>query len=298
MFASKGGYLKAIDELISDKRTNLNQTDKYGNTAVIVASRNGRLETVKHLIEKGADPNLKVTNDDTALTLAITNRHPEIVKYLLEKINNPKQKNAALIIAAKEGQVEIVNELLKIVDDPNQVNANGYPAITIAAEKGHLGVVEKLLSDKRVNPNQACQYNNITALMLASKNGHDEIVDVLIKVIDDPNKRFTYGGKTALIFAADTSSDVENKQSKVVEVLLRDPRIIVDQERDDGMTALIVASHNGNIKIVKSLLERGADPNKKDKQGFSAIDYASRYGYKECLEILKKYQRDSHKEDL
>lgn len=46
------------------------------------------------------------------------------------------------------------------------------------------------------------------------------------------------------------------------------------------------ASRDGNVKVVRSLLERGADANKKDKFGHSPLHYAASEGHTDVVRIL------------
>jgi len=47
-----------------------------------------------------------------------------------------------------------------------------------------------------------------------------------------------------------------------------------DQPNKNGITPLMVACRNGMVSMVRDLLSRGADPDRKDNNGLSAIDYA------------------------
>ena len=61
--------------------------------------------------------------------------------------------------------------------------------------------------------------------------------------------------------------------SAVIELLLA-KAIDVNMIDDDGNTPLIVASDYGHTKIVKLLLNNGADPNIENKKGWTAVDFA------------------------
>ncbi|MGA2704320.1 MAG: ankyrin repeat domain-containing protein [Isosphaeraceae bacterium] len=58
--------------------------DKFGRTALMVASSNGLLDSVNILLSNSADPNIASANQETALTFAIVWNHPLVVKSLVE----------------------------------------------------------------------------------------------------------------------------------------------------------------------------------------------------------------------
>ena len=56
-----------------------------------------------------------------------------------------------------------------------------------------------------------------------------------------------------------------------------------------GITPLMVASHYGDTKIVRKLLEHGAKRDLKDKEGRTAVDYArvaEKYRYRRASEYF------------
>lgn len=56
--------------------------DRYGRTALILASRAGDLAALKELLDKGADPNARLPHGETALSLASLYGRKEIVELL------------------------------------------------------------------------------------------------------------------------------------------------------------------------------------------------------------------------
>jgi len=53
-----------------------------------------------------------------------------------------------------------------------------------------------------------------------------------------------------------------------------------------GATALHIAARHGHAKIIKLLLERGADPCLKDSKGHTALGFSARHGYEVSMMLL------------
>ena len=60
----------------------------------------------------------------------------------------------------------------------------------------------------------------------------------------------------------------------------------VNAKSDDGLTALMHASHNGYGKVVQVLLDHGADTNAKSYDGSTALTFASQSGYEKVVQAL------------
>ena len=55
---------------------------------------------------------------------------------------------------------------------------------------------------------------------------------------------------------------------------------------DYDYTALMAAARNGHENIVKTLVENGAEVDRKDNEGMSAIILAAQYGHYEIVKFL------------
>ena len=86
LFAAKYGQLAVVKNLLKKNSTNINhQDEEYGDTALMIAARNGHESILEHLIEKGADVNLQDKKCCSALMAAAYGGHKTIVKHLIEK---------------------------------------------------------------------------------------------------------------------------------------------------------------------------------------------------------------------
>ena len=97
---TKSGDLIELKRLL-DKLDSIDAVEPWtGETALMLASRNGHLEMVEYLIANGANVNyVNVQEDTTALFNAAKNDHAAIVKILVEngasvEYLTPEQKNA------------------------------------------------------------------------------------------------------------------------------------------------------------------------------------------------------------
>ena len=86
-------------------------------------------------------------------------------------------------------------------------------------------------------------------------------------------------GSPALIWAS------YNGHIDVVKTLL-EHNAKVDIQRNDGYTALMGAGHNDHIEVVKALLERNANIDIQDDFGWTALMPASCNGHIDCVRLL------------
>jgi hypothetical protein len=67
---------------------------------------------------------------------------------------------------------------------------------------------------------------------------------------------------------------------------------IINSTNKDLDTPLILAAYHNHHNVAKLLLDHGADPFRKDGQGFSALKHARKQGNAECIALLQPYARE------
>jgi len=119
------------------------------SSALIEASLHGHLDTVRRLLDQGADINAKGNTGATALMMACWWGHADIVRLLLDRGANVNARGldgyTALMEAARYGRFEIAELLLERGAHVNSKTAMGKTARTFAKEKGHAQLEELLL---------------------------------------------------------------------------------------------------------------------------------------------------------
>jgi hypothetical protein len=184
--------------------------------------------------------------------------------------------------AAARGDVGKIREM--VFDhgcDPNMYDYDGRTALMLASSRGFRDVVSVLLS-AGADPNTEDTFGG-TALLEACKHGHDDIIDVLI----------TSGAKLGVSLTAHQEkianllcSTVHNGDLKLLRRLLQ-AGADGDAVNYDGRTALHIAAAEGNVPAVELLVaEGGADVRKRDRWGATAEEEARRVGARGCEMFL------------
>jgi ankyrin repeat protein len=83
MLAARDGKTDTVKALI-EAGADVNAKDRQGKTALVVASEKGHLDSVKILLDNGADVNAKTKDGCTALMFAENIGHREVVRILKE----------------------------------------------------------------------------------------------------------------------------------------------------------------------------------------------------------------------
>ncbi len=174
------------DELLEleIKRVDVNVKNKYGVTALIDASYQGRKEQVEWLILEGADLNAQDNQGDTALMNAAIKGHSEIVALILANGADVHAKdnagNTALIDASKyarESSSEVLSLLLEHGAEVNEKNNYGETALMNAARWGRVENAAFLIAEGAdVN---AKTKSGETAVEFAAYSLHKDVVELL-----------------------------------------------------------------------------------------------------------------------
>jgi ankyrin repeat protein len=130
-----------------------------------------------------------------------------------------------------------------------------------------------------------------TPLLVAAKNGHIEVVRLLLEKGAAVNEARTTDGLTSLITAADRG------HLEVVQLLLEKGAAVNQARSYDGTTALIVATEHGSMPIVRLLLLKGAAVNQSKNDGRTALfmgSYRDQIDLVRCAFSAEIYTRGCH----
>lgn len=183
----------------------------------------------------------------------------------------------ALMVTARRGDIALVRRLIEAGADVDRASYSGGSALMYAAAGGSERTVELLLErGAAVNARGA---NGWTALTIAAVKGHGGIVRRLLSSGADPNVPDMFQW-TPLMRAS------YEGRAEVVEILLDHHATRTAARSDRGATALHYGALQGDERIVRMLLARGADPRVADEQGRTPEELAQRAGHARVARLL------------
>uniref|UniRef100_A0A8C6V8P7 Regulatory factor X associated ankyrin containing protein n=1 Tax=Naja naja TaxID=35670 RepID=A0A8C6V8P7_NAJNA len=135
------GELNLLKENLRKGENLLNKPDERGFTPLMWASAFGEIETVRSMLEWGADPHILAKERESALSLASTGGYTGIVTLLLEKavdINTYDWNGGTpLLYAVRGNHVKCVEALLARGADLTTEADSGYTPMDLAVALGH-----------------------------------------------------------------------------------------------------------------------------------------------------------------
>lgn len=142
--AARAGSGAAVDALLAAK-AEVDKRNRWGDTALMVASLNGYAGIAKALRQKGAAVTMKGW---TPLIYAATGGHDDLVRWLLGEgsdINAPSPNGTtALMMAVRENRYSTALLLIARGADVNRRNENGASALDWAKRSDDQQLVERL----------------------------------------------------------------------------------------------------------------------------------------------------------
>jgi ankyrin repeat protein len=260
-----------------------------GHKPLRAACKFGSTETVRLLIEHGADPNPRDFAEDI-LKVAARTGNAEIILLLLE---NGAQVNAAdvgsmsvLHCACQSGHVGAVQVLLDHGADIDAQDSSWGTAICVASHRGHKEITHLLL-DRGANIYiHGGRHGNALQAACDPECGHIDR-ETVVRLLDEGADPNAMGGEYGTVLcAASRFGNIE-----LVEILLqRGANVNAAGWRRGG--ALYLAAHYGHVKILRVLLDNGADPNAFGDHYGTALSAASRFGEIEVVELLLRKGAD------
>eukprot|EP00929_Paragymnodinium_shiwhaense_P000411 TRINITY_DN100662_c0_g1_i1.p1 TRINITY_DN100662_c0_g1~~TRINITY_DN100662_c0_g1_i1.p1 ORF type:complete len:810 (-),score=111.36 TRINITY_DN100662_c0_g1_i1:320-2749(-) len=182
--AAERGHAAIVQRLVAEKafgralppQEGVKHTGRAGITGALEAAADkGHMGVVELLASGGGQTD--------ALALAAGAGHVPVVRFLLGRGESPDGTGGRkpILQATTRSQPEVVRLLVDAGADLSVPDETGRAACSLAAEAGHIPVIDSIVSAPRdrFDPDQATK-DGSTALHFASQNGHLEAVEKLV----------------------------------------------------------------------------------------------------------------------
>ncbi|CAK9266134.1 unnamed protein product [Sphagnum jensenii] len=290
---------EVVKELLKWTDTEINAQDIYGLTPLHLATRskaNNREAIVALLLDvHDIDINIKSVmsspNEEPEFRMA---RNVDSNVFLPFLPVQPLQQDGissnhihALHFAAQRGLAQIVDSFLQRPEITiNVQDDKGFTPLHLAAQQGHVGVVERLLQLK--GPSQLALVDGAasTSVHLTSESGHSKEEMLSEPAANEVNINGTNNdGNTPLHLAS------EEGHVEMVQVLLGHiSKSGFNWKNNDGDTPLHLATNSGHAEVVKLFLEQTTFKlifNGEDNNiGNTLIHHATKNGHVEVVKVL------------
>ena len=289
------------------RKTALETKTKDGShfvTPLIIAARNGHLNSVKILLKYGAYIEARgtlkiedqVTEGCTPLWAAAYAGRLNVVKLLMKRnadVDGRTSKGSTPLRAAShEGHLDVVRCLVESGADVNaRTQYKGTP-IMAACDHGHLSIVTYLIN-KGAFVNLPAKDGN-TALHYAAQRGHLETVSQLLALGASqlPNNQ----GLTPLFYACD------KRVLEIVEYLIKRPECTKEQRIDalELLGATIANNECRDTEKAFSYMKRGMEMRYEDpahpllKKKMEPVEAYQNRKESQTLEELALLEGDDH----
>ena len=289
--AAKKGNLALIQRGINDK-IDINCRDSGGRTAVYHGASEGHILVVQYLISLHSDLSIASTiTGNSPLHMAAFKRHDAVVALLLSHGADVSQANkdgsSPLHIAVYEGCDAVVAVLLINGADINQANKDGKKPIDWAKNQktkdillAHMKKKQQEEGEGEQLPAQAVpKMVNELQWFQAAMKGDLAVIQQGINDKIDVNCRDSRG-RHAVYWAA------QEGHVSLLEYLITLHSDLNIATTDGGLTALSIASSNGNIAIMTVLLSHGADVNHTNFNQWSPLHFSAYNGHDTAAVLL------------
>ncbi len=251
-----------VDERLEELEQKLERARKDPRIGQLVkAAGKGDVATVKRLLAAGADPNAPAPNPnvlETPVWAAVLRRKPQVIQLLADAGAdlNTGFPYTPLVVAAEWGNLELLRALIAGGADVNRADRSDQTPLLMAVGEGKAAIVEELLK-AGADPNFVAKkrnyevITNYSPIEYATITGRKAITKLLVAAGG--------GGKTLPAMLMCTAAGKGDLAT--VRKSLEKDRVNINCHDAQHKTPLICAAIQGRSKVVRYLIDQGADVN-------------------------------------
>ena len=226
-------------------------------------------------------------------------KHVGILKLTVGEVTIFEQPDADKVSSLEDclmqsvisGCSEAVEFLLLVGADPNHRNSDGKNVLSVACVSGST-TIAKFLIDAGATVNLVCAGGfemspQMSPLMLACEQSHDDIVHLLLQSGADPNFQTPDAGLVALLCV-----DYTNTNCFCIVRSLLEAGAQVNAHNMYGWSSLAFACNHGCYEISKLLIQYGADVQLSTYKNNTPLMIACQTKHEEIAALLLRFNAD------
>jgi ankyrin repeat protein len=274
-------------QLLLDHGAQIDSAAADGRLPIHRAAKHGRYDLVRFLLNQGTDIDVEGANGRSPIHFAAAQRSPHTLALLIERgarvnLSSDIDDDCSypIHIAANKGLAKNVRLLVNAGSDIDCKNTHSEEPLHLACQNGDKDTVKTLL-ESGANANATCN-RTWSPLNHAADRGQVQLIDALVSYDASLNYR-SINGNTILHFVCGRA-----KQSGSYEFALRllELGASVNAVGRGKYTALHEATLANDLKMVKMLVQRGANIHATTASAKTPLDLAIGKGYEEIREFL------------
>jgi len=286
--------LEVVKYLV-EKGANLEKVEFAFKSPLTAAVFAKSTNTIRFLLESGANPNNALNDGRTPLYLAISEGLPfEAVDVLLAKgadVSLGTEYYTPLGLAVSKSSHDVTKRLIDFGADYLKVDSLGNTILHNAARSGSTKNIE-LFVGLGIDIN-SINMEGDTPLHIAAEREYFRNVELLISLGADVLAKNNNGYLPLHIHLA-----VYKESKDTIELLLSKGVSINQNEVEFGFSPLHLAAGNGMLEMVKFLVEKGADISIQADKKIAPLHMAvGRYGKVEVIDYLLEKGANINVED-
>ena len=262
---------------------------------IFIACEQGKLSSVKYLIEEKHINKESLNSDDESLIdIACINGHLPILQYLVEEQNMsvnmepPVSGETPIQLACSYNHIDIVKYLIEKQNiDVNSIGYYGKTPLMSACEAGNLEIVKYLIEEKKADTQISTMFNQTalslvnsenealkqylvehieldqeqkeSTIMLACQYGYIKILQYIAEKLDFPPNFQDSHGDTPMHIAC------KSNHVNIVQYLIDKYKCSININNSNGENPFQMGINCNSNDVIKFLIERGhlTEKNKK-----------------------------------
>ena len=283
MIAASKGYI-LISEILIQNHAHINHKNLDWNTAVHFAARNGHCDIIDLLCRNGAIINVVCEEGKTPLFVAASNGHLKALTYLLTVksfVDFPDNTETTPLLAAlKNGHSECVELLLRFGADPRFI----FPDCYKCSSSKSFNVCHSCIIESVFNYIQLRHMGPTSSMFGRERNPNLDMFRKMVNSIVQTHDKHLHES-VCLILAA------KNGRTDVIQHMLQEG-CNIDQQNEEGYTAIHAAASRGQTKTIEFLIKHSANLNIASTSGMTPLLYSLQNGHFDAARLLIQNKAD------